>query len=320
MSQEQLQHLLFWPGAVIEGKRLFASRQELAQKIFELRSLSTGTVTAEKAINSIASNLSQTFNLKRGASVKLREEIAKAVEKAVEQKANRRVNKNVLKQLDEAFEQLKSSKVLIEALNSDKQFDALQRRGDVAKTHFVMSFEPAETKSSSRARELTEVLLDRLKMRKPKRPSKRGNRNSLPQADQPDISRYVFCVSNEPAARKLLSAIYARSLEIDGDEGHAATALRTIDKSGRLLVLLVPPALCAVPTVVYDPDRPERAGFVVIYHANDGISVAEMSGEVLHHWHNEVYLQLKPGGQYHGAIRRIHWSDDLIANASELAF
>jgi hypothetical protein len=192
---------------------------------------------------------------------------------------------------DDLFRQVLGA-VVFEAAD----FQGMEREAERAKEHFILTFRPAETIRTDRARYLMEVMAIRLGL--------------LPSEHPQANIRYKFYLPSRLIARLLWMNLHAFLAEKCG-EATAIEALRRVNATeagvgeARLCIYRVNRLFCTYPTVVYDPTTPEPRGFVMYYHG-ENVSIAKMSQDALTIWMEEVHAELIVNREKHG-VEPITW-------------
>jgi hypothetical protein len=266
---------------------LFATQIDLAKAICELKE----TPFTGRPEPSVRSLINQVLNGHKPMSDDLRAVIQQAA-KARLQRA--KGGEDLARLIEEGVRRFSSKSVKQSVpLSAEEIWRELRRAGDEALVHYVVTFEPAETKTSEKAELLRSDLVDSLclpeilvRIREDKSSavlpvSRRQYRFHLPEA-----TAFMFwtCLLGYLCKSK------------GWDRENAISVLERMESEGedaRLQVFSVPEYLTSLPYVVFDPGSPSCRGFVLFYHGEDGVSPAKISSEALGHWRQNVYRPLE---------------------------
>lgn len=282
--------LLFQAPLTDQDKPLFQSHVELAKAVID----------AEKGFQSkkqenVCAFISQVLSRgpnRRRLSPNLRNSILAAVQSKLSESANHR---EVLEQFEVAFRDLEDPGSVELPLDAKDEFDALISEAKKAKTHFITTFQPAESMhESTRAAELRQELVDNLQM-------------NISASDNLTVreKRYIFNLPKGEVAVNFwreLAIFLVRSVKL---ENATDMLLRWDDDDDPpLQVYTQNPAHCVLPHVVYNPELTptnSSSGFVFFYHGSSRISVARMSMQAIFKWYETIYL---PSITYPGKFGR----------------
>jgi len=265
-----LKNLLFKDRAFppLRGGPLFTSQVDLAEQVVKARGQNHNKVESTRSL------INQVLRGRSALSVSLQQAIETAVRARLEARLEDAVEvATAMERLAEEFAQSEQTK----PLDEEEEFEALDREGKKAAVHFILNFEPAEIIASEKAEILKNELAERLGL------------VSTPEEPKSEV-KYIFYVPDPVVAQRLWMKLHEFLIRKNVKE--PAERLADVSGSNNLEVWTAPPCACVHPTVVFDPEKPERRGFVLYYHRDNRVSVARMSPESLNQWIKFVYYPL----------------------------
>lgn len=289
---------LFEKDGLCEGVQLFQSQSDLAREVLAVRRgearVNPVKATEQELVN-VRAFINQVLHRRRSLSDKLRTLIFQAVTRRLPPKVDHNTVKARLNEVLDIF--AATNKTLGKLNDSFEEFAALRLEGEKADIHFILNFQPAELAQGKHANALTTELIERLRLT--------GPADAISQT-----KRYIFYLSTRIVAERFWLNLH----RVLGKRG-----LTSLDAAVRLQraseivvpaleVFTVDPILCIHPTVVYDPERQERRGFVLYYHPEEKVSVARFSQEALALWYQHHYLPLTTYPKRFG-VEQVKWAD-----------
>lgn len=151
-----------------------------------------------------------------------------------------------------------------------------------SKSHVVIvTPRPAELEPGrEKANELTEILIDRAIYLKEARL---------------DPIRYEFLILGKAAAVRMRSAlVHSTAKELSVSQTEAAELVERAERAGRLSISALETKQFLPPMCVFEPEDPdEQSGFVLFYHPNDTVSVAQLDQATIKDWYERFYFNLQ---------------------------
>lgn len=262
------------------GERpLFAGISDLAEEIQRLR--------ASDRPKNLPSFLSQILNLGlRSCPDSLIEGITRAVESRLQDEPAE-VREEWTARVRRALETDNRSRKSGEPLSAEVLYGELLLHAETAEEHYIITAIPAEEAISERAEPLREILLRRL---------------HIIEADTSirPTTRYTFCLPSEDDCTRWWNSLVreARQHSPNTQAQDIDKYLHLLDDHDYLRVFAVPPMLCGCPVVVFNPDKPNLAGFNLYYFSDPSkseylVSVSKMDLQYLPKWKSLVHSQLE---------------------------
>ncbi|MEO8379950.1 MAG: hypothetical protein ABI779_09845 [Acidobacteriota bacterium] len=162
-------------------------------------------------------------------------------------------------------------------------WEAVVRLAGQARDQFIITSTPAEQERFGQAETLSTILLTRLNLLAEK-------------FTVPDDVRYTFCLPQRGTAITLWDEIFSDvARRFDPEE--VERRLKELHKHKSLRVLLVPPYLCAIPVVMFEPTDDELSdGYVLMYHLKEPrneVSVARLDRKTRDFWRTNVHQTIE---------------------------
>jgi hypothetical protein len=271
----ELRELLFKHGVVLPGAAIFEDQAALA------RSIAGGT----RQVATVRAFINQALNHKRPFSASLKDLIINAAAERVNGADAARDLEVFRQQLKDSFLEFETQRRRKPALGGVEEFEELESESRKAEKFFIITYKPAETTRTATAEILSNDLVDRLNLASDEKGAAAGR----------DVS-YEFYLSDHYEGCRLWRVIHMRFAQQPGmSEVEAKQHLQNLAKKGRIKVKLLKPYLCVHHTLVLDPDRPNKRGFVLNYLPDNRISISKMSELSLSAWYYHVFLPITAG-------------------------
>lgn len=158
----------------------------------------------------------------------------------------------------------------------EKQFIKLLDCARKAEEHFIITSTTAEEESSQHAQKLSAILMERLGI--------------FHEGQHPPETRYNFLLPNRETGRRFWHGLRGRCLK-DGrsSESQLDERIQWLDENRYLNVFIVPPYVCGVPLVVFNPELRYPEAFSFGYHQSGAIDVVEWDLLSIHQWKRNVH-------------------------------
>ncbi len=259
---------------------LFSSISDLADEIQRVR-------PSDRPKN-LPSFLSQILNLGlRSCPDSLIEGISQAVEARLQNEPPG-VREEWAARVRRALETDNRSRKSGEPLSAEVLYGELLLHAETAEEHYIITAVTAEEAISQRAEPLREILLRRL---------------HVIEADTSitPTTRYTFCLPSGDACTQWWDSLIreARQRIPHARSAKMVDYLSFLDQNDYIRVFAVPPTMCGCPVVVFNPDRPNLAGFNIYYFSDPDksdeslVSVSKMDPVYLPKWRSLVHSQLE---------------------------
>jgi hypothetical protein len=271
----------------LNGNPLFANAADLARKLVEWGL--HGSPGKERVLGSLLAQVITANS--RSCPPALRSAILGAVGRRADEAFGPTDLEALRRRVERAFDWDDEVRRSGSLLDPTKLYNELLQYSEASTFQFIVTARTAEEVGSEDALNLTEVLLRRTGLLAFAQDGDDRRLKELVNSDGRPPVTYVFNLPSEMNAtewwQNLSTALIGRLFHKSGlnyEIKRIQDAIIDLNQREVLVVQAVPPSMCAVPCVVYNPHLyPSAAGFVLYYHS-EAVSMARMDPSSLGAW------------------------------------